>query len=145
MRCAKVQVSSALVVPDPADPDQRAAIAAFDEPRFLHQVRSAGGGAMDLPDALASLDRGAPWRVHFHVPVHDDDFGLLASTRAAIAPILAAAVALAEPPHLEVETYTWAVLPPARRPRDEAGLIDGIARELAWTLARCAELGATPW
>lgn len=145
VRCAKVQVSSALVVPDPADPDQRAAIAAFDEPRFLHQVRSARGGALDLPDALATLDRGAPWRVHFHVPVHDDDVGPLASTRAAIAPILAAALGLAEPPHLEVETYTWAVLPPARRPRDEAGLIDGIARELAWTLARCAELGATPW
>lgn len=145
VRCAKVQVSSALVVPDPADPDQRAAIAAFDEPRFLHQVRSARGGAMDLPEALAALDRGAPWRVHFHVPVHDDEFGRLASTRAAIAPILAAAVALDAPPHLEVETYTWAVLPPDRRPRDDAGLIDGIARELAWTLARCAELGATPW
>lgn len=145
VRCAKVQVSSALVVPDPADAAQRAAIAAFDEPRFLHQVRSARGGAMDLPDALATLDRGAPWRVHFHVPVHDDGFAPLASTRAAIAPILAAALALDAPPHLEVETYTWAVLPPARRPTDEAGLIAGIARELAWTLARCAELGATPW
>lgn len=144
VRCAKVQVSSALVVPDPTDAAQRAAIAAFDEPRFLHQVRSAVGGAMDLPDALATLDRGAPWRVHFHVPVHDDDFAPLASTRAAIAPILAAAVDLPEPPHLEVETYTWGVLPSARRPRDEAGLIDGIARELAWTLARLTELGATP-
>jgi len=144
VRCAKIQISSALVVERPDDAAQRAALAAFDEPRFLHQVRSDRGGAMDLPEALASLDRGAPWRIHFHVPVHDDAVGGFATTRAAIAPVLAEALALDEPPHLEVETYTWNVLPVARRPRDEAGLIDGIAHELAWTLDQLSALGATP-
>lgn len=145
VRCAKIQISSALVVPRPDDPAQAAALAGFDEPRFLHQVRSDRGGAMDLPDALATLDRGAPWRVHFHVPVHDDDLGVLRSTRDAIAPVLAAALAADAPPHLEVETYTWSVLPAGRRPTDDAGLVDGIARELAWTLDQLAALGATPW
>ncbi len=141
--CSKIQISSALVVPRPDDDAQRAALAGFDEPRFLHQVRSAVGGAMDLPDALAGLARTAPWRVHFHVPVHDPDAGLLSTTRDAIAPVLTAALAAPGPlPQLEVETYTWSVLPPARRPTDDAGLIDGIARELAWTRDLLATLAA---
>jgi hypothetical protein len=98
---------------------------------------------MDLPDALASLDREVPWRVHFHVPVHDPDAGLLATTRDAIAPALRAAIARPGPlPQLEVETYTWSVLPPARRPTDDAGLVAGIARELAWTRDLLTSLGA---
>lgn len=99
---------------------------------------------MDLPEALASLDRRSPWRIHFHVPVHDDAVGGFATTRASIKPVLEAALAMPEPPHLEVETYTWSVLPAARRPRDEAGLVEGIANELAWTLEQLLALGATP-
>jgi len=144
-RCAKIQISSALVVPRPDLEESRAALAAFDEPRFLHQVRSARGRAMDLPEALASMDRSAPWRIHFHVPVHRAAVGSFATTADSIAPALAAALAAPGPlPQLEVETYTWAVLPPGERPADDAGLVDGIARELAWTLARLAELGVHP-
>ena len=41
-------------------------------------------------------------------------------------------------PHLEMETYTWEVLPAALR----AGRVeDQIAREYAWTLARLRERG----
>jgi hypothetical protein len=40
-----------------------------------------------------------------------------------------------------VETYTWTVLPEAQRPRDGAGLVQGLARELAWTRDRLVELG----
>ncbi len=148
VRCSKVQVSSALVVPRPdRDAD---ALRAFDEPRYLHQVRSARGGAMDLPEALATLDRGAPWRVHFHVPVFAAALdGGLATTQAQIAPVLAAALAAppgdaAPLPHLELETYTWGVLPAASRPRDDAALIDGIADELRWTLDLLSTLGVTP-
>jgi sugar phosphate isomerase/epimerase len=148
VRCSKVQVSSALVVPRP-DRDAEA-LRAFDEPRYLHQVRSARGGAMDLPEALATLDRGAPWRVHFHVPVFAAALdGGLATRQAQIAPVLAAALAAppgetGPPPHLELETYTWGVLPAASRPRDDAALIDGIAHELRWTLDLLSTLGVTP-
>ncbi len=143
IRCAKIQISSALVVPRPDLDIGR--VGAFDEPRFLHQVRSERGGAMDIPEAMMLLDRDVPWRIHFHVPVHDADLGELATTRDEIAPVLAAALAApGELPHLEVETYTWSILPDGRRPADDAGLVDGIARGLAWTLALLAQLGAKP-
>ena len=41
-----------------------------------------------------------------------------------------------QPRHLEVETYTWTVLPPDRRPADDAGLVEALAHELAWTSDR---------
>ncbi|HEU0031978.1 MAG TPA: metabolite traffic protein EboE [Kofleriaceae bacterium] len=143
VRCAKIQISSALVARDPAR--DAAALAALDEPRFLHQVRSARGGAMDIPDALAALDRTTPWRIHFHVPVHRAELAGFTTTRDAIAPVLAAALAAPGPlPHLEVETYTWSVLPAADRASGDAALVDGIARELRWTLDVLAQLGAHP-
>ena len=145
VRCAKIQVSSALVAARPDLEATRARLAELDEPRFLHQVRSDLGGAMDLPDALARLDRSTPWRIHFHVPVHRDEVAELSTTRAAIRPCLVAALAAAGPlPHLEVETYTWSVLPDGERPDGDEGLVEGISRELAWTLDLLAELGAVP-
>ncbi|HEX6338257.1 MAG TPA: metabolite traffic protein EboE, partial [Jiangellaceae bacterium] len=52
----KAQLSAALHVADPADPAARAALDAFAEDRFLHQVREQRGGRLldrdDLPDAL---------------------------------------------------------------------------------------------
>ncbi|MDB4955901.1 MAG: hypothetical protein JWO36_3470 [Myxococcales bacterium] len=145
IRCAKIQISSALVAERPDLEDTRRRLATFDEPRFLHQVRSDRGGAMDLPEALANLDRGAPWRIHFHVPVHREDVGGFSTTRDSIAPVLAAALAAGgTPPHLEVETYTWSVLPGAERAGGDAALVDGIAREMTWTLDQLAQLGAHP-
>jgi hypothetical protein len=137
----KIQISSALVAARPDDPDTRRRLVALDEPRFLHQVRSDRGGAPDLPEALDSLDPGAPWRIHFHVPVHRELVAGLATTRDAIRPVVAAALAAPGPaPHLEVETYTWSVLPAA----EQVDLVDGIAAELAWTIELLGELGATP-
>ena len=127
--CAKIQISSALVAAEPGKPEVRAALAAFAEPRFFHQVRCAGGGTMDLPEALAGLDTSSPWRIHFHVPVHREDIGSFATTRDRIAPVIQAALDAPGPlPHLEVETYTWSVLPaesPARRE-----LVQGLREEL---------------
>ena len=55
----------------------RAALADFAEPRFLHQTRTAArrrqaADTDDLADALAAAGcrRPAPWRSHFHVPLH---------------------------------------------------------------------------
>ena len=145
VRCAKIQISSALVATRPDLEGTRQRLAALDEPRFLHQVRSARGGAMDLPEALAELDPATPWRIHFHVPVHRDDVAGFATTRDAIAPLLRAAFATGgTPPHLEVETYTWSVLPDADRARGDDALVAGIANEIAWTLELLATLGAHP-
>jgi sugar phosphate isomerase/epimerase len=143
VRCVKVQISSALVAQHPdRDAEQ---LVALDEPRFLHQVRSDGGGAMDLPDALASLERDTPWRIHFHVPVHRSGLAGFATTQDTIARVFAAALATpGQLPHFEVETYTWSVLPGAERAGTDEVLVDGIARELAWTMEQLATLGARP-
>lgn len=151
----KSQLSAALHAEHPHLPDVRAALAAFDEPRFLHQTRTlprahaqpgpgrspvAVGlrGTDDLGEALAGdvLPDASPWRAHFHVPLHAEPAAPLTSTlpvlRAALARLVGGPSPLTR--HLEVETYTWQALPPELRPRSRTQLADGIAAEL--TLAR---------
>jgi len=133
----KMQLSSALVIPAPGTPAGAASLARFAEPRFLHQVRArAGDGAVAAADDLgevAGLPTGGAWRVHFHVPIHRAAVGEVGTTRDFLAGALDW---LRRPdralPHLEVETYTWSVLPEGERPRDGASLCAGIAAELAW-------------
>lgn len=137
IRIGKVQVSSALRL-TPEDPEGlRRTLAPFDEPVYLHQVvqRNAGGTLTRYPDLPAALAAplaadAAEWRVHFHVPVflarteHDH----VATTQETILETFAALRERALTEHLEVETYTWSVLPKALR-RDLTALI---ARELEW-------------
>ena len=79
------------------------------------------------------------------MPVHRGGLAGFATTRDTIAPVLAAALAAPGPlPHLEVETYTWSVLPGSERADTDDVLVDGIARELAWTIEQLAALGARP-
>ncbi|MBQ0889433.1 metabolite traffic protein EboE [Streptomyces sp. RM72] len=140
----KSQLSAALHAEHPADPAVREALAAFAEPRFLHQTRTttpSGGlhGTDDLDEALADggpLPDTAPWRAHFHVPLHAAPAAPLTSTLPVLKAALTRLVGGPHPltRHLEVETYTWQALPPELRPRARAQLTDGIAAEL--TLAR---------
>jgi hypothetical protein len=140
----KAQISSALHVSHPGDPKTRNKLAGFAEPRFLHQTRERTPegvvGVDDLDDALAGrLPQKNEWRVHFHVPVHHsgDD-----TTQRELATALRALLGGESPAttHLEVETYTWSVLPPGDRPEDDLGLVRGLAQELSWTRDRLLEL-----
>jgi sugar phosphate isomerase/epimerase len=138
----KSQLSAALHAEHPHLPEVREALAAFDEPRFLHQTRTATAaglrGTDDLGEALAgdALPDGAPWRAHFHVPLHAAPAAPLTSTLPVLKTALTRLVGGPHPltRHLEVETYTWQALPPELRPRGRTQLADGIAAEL--TLAR---------
>ncbi|MGP4012868.1 metabolite traffic protein EboE [Streptomyces sp. 4N124] len=138
----KSQLSAALHAEHPHLPEVRTALAAFDEPRFLHQTRTATAaglrGTDDLGEALKgdSLPDAAPWRAHFHVPLHAAPAAPLTSTLSVLKSVLTRLVGGPHPltSHLEVETYTWQALPPELRPRGRAQLADGIAAEL--TLAR---------
>jgi hypothetical protein len=140
----KSQVSSALRVPDPLDSDW---LDEFAEPRFLHQTRQQRNdevhGVDDLDQAFDELDIHSEWRVHFHVPVHE---GGERTTQQQLRQTLAALEGGSAPltRHLEVETYTWSVLPPDRRPADDAGLVDGLCRELSWVAQQLIEIGLTP-
>jgi sugar phosphate isomerase/epimerase len=139
----KLQASAALEAAAPKDPATRRALESFVEPRFLHQsTEGAPPGADDLDLALAGdLPGEAPWRVHFHVPLHADPAPPLTSTRPVLTATLAELFggATARTDHVEVETYTWQVLPDA--PADDAGLVAGIAAELDWTRRSLLELG----
>lgn len=138
----KIQISSALHVPLPGTTETRDVLTAYAEPRYLHQVRTHDEdgcliGPDDLGTALAdeTLPATNPWRIHFHVPVQATqlDSPRLQTTRQAIETVfdfLADNPGLH--PQLEVETYTWQVLPAALRPGDEAALIAGLRDELAW-------------
>ncbi|MBM4291363.1 MAG: TIM barrel protein [Deltaproteobacteria bacterium] len=142
----KVQLSNALAIRPPT-PAARAALLSFSEPRYLHQVtaRGSGGGllrALDLPDLPAPAPEwlAAPeWRCHFHVPLWWEGAGEGVGTTAAhwraLAALVAARAARAAAgegvwvPHVEVETYSWGVIPL----REREGLDDVygcVAREL---------------
>lgn len=154
LRVIKVQASAALHVQDAADPAAREAVARFSEKRYIHQVRelAADGtvlAADDLPDALGdvrapgpgdavghgspdgALPAAGPWRVHFHVPLHHEPEAPLAATtdvlRAAVAAVRDAPHG--DEAHLDVETYTWSVLPEGAA---TDSLVAGIAAELRW-------------
>ncbi|WP_394553409.1 metabolite traffic protein EboE [Agromyces sp. MMS24-JH15] len=133
IRIPKIQASAALHVESPADPDARAALREFAEPRYLHQTRAATAAGVvaadDLPEALDGLPDDAPWRVHFHVPLHLAPAAPLASTTDVLRRAVAAVRELpdGDTAHLDVETYTWAVLPGG-----VDDLAKGIAAELRW-------------
>jgi len=132
IRIGKVQVSSALELRNPADEAARARLAAFDEPRYLHQARARDGGYVDdLPEAFGRLPRDRPWRVHFHSPIDRDFEGPLGTTRSELSRALTLLRNSGVTTQYECETYTWSVLPEADRPTDDAALARGIAREVA--------------
>ncbi|MDX2675214.1 metabolite traffic protein EboE [Streptomyces soliscabiei] len=147
----KSQLSAALHAEHPRLPAVREALAAFDEPRFLHQTRTvtanAAGlhGTDDLGEALAgnALPDSGPWRAHFHVPLHAAPAAPLTSTLPVLKAALTRLVGGPHPltRHLEVETYTWQALPPELRPRARAQLADGIAVELSLARDLLTDLG----
>lgn len=136
LRVVKVQASSALHVSDPSSHAARAALLTFAEPRYLHQVRESGPtgvlSADDLTEALAELPGVSPWRVHFHIPLHHIPSAPLETTADVLQQTV---VEIGRLPysgrvHLDIETYTWSVLP-----EHPAGIVEGITAEIAWAQA----------
>lgn len=139
----KIQLSTGLRLPPSADGLR--ALSVYDEPVYLHQVvAQARGGQLlrytDLPQALADREARAAeeWRVHFHVPLYRAELGHFGNTQAFLSRVLERQrlAALAGQPlsrQLEVETYTWDVLPADQR---AGGVVASISRELDWVQAR---------
>ena len=163
----KLQFSNALRLVDPMNNERgRKSLFALDEPRYLHQVTGASdphdpnearSKVRDLPelrDLLSSDEREradweacTEWRCHFHVPVDLADLGEesgLLTTRTQSDRLLD--LALSAPTlwnnpelHLEIETYTWDVLPGAAR--GSGDLVDGLEREYRHTIERLESAG----
>jgi sugar phosphate isomerase/epimerase len=130
----KIQLSSGLRVPS-FDADAAAALPDFNDEIYLHQVVIQGGGELtryvDLPEALAHRGEhtGSEWRVHFHVPIFRERFGSFQGTQALLKAILARQSEAPVTTHLEVETYTWGVLPSEYQ---GASVAESVSRELTW-------------
>ncbi len=139
IKIGKIQISAALKAKLPAKIKDRKwveeALKPFVESTYLHQVveRDAAGALThfpDLPQALEKLNNPSAkeWRTHFHVPVFLDSYGQLESTQEDILKVLAFLPKERITHHLEVETYTWEVLP-----KDiQMEIVDSIVRELKW-------------
>lgn len=146
LRVGKIQISAALKAQFPASDEAgreavRQAFAPFNEPTYLHQVVARRGFDRttssqllrfpDLPDALAAFDDShAEWRAHFHVPLFVENYGVLQSTQDDIREVLRLQAERHVTNQLEVETYTWDVLPTELK----ADIVDSIERELKWVL-----------
>lgn len=160
IQVSKIHLSSALKVCP--TPEVRQALAAFVDPIYFHQVieRTAAGDLFRYRDLDAALTpQSAPsasapppsaldtphsreWRIHFHIPLHspptlwfrnttDHLLSLLDELQAQ--PVLCS--------HLEMETYTWEVMPPSMKNRS---VVEQLTAEYAWTLQRLAERGIHP-
>lgn len=135
IRVGKIQVSSALQIDLRNQQDEKlAAISTFDEPVYLHQVvaRKPDGTLEKFRDLKEGLQHWSPehqeWRVHFHVPLFVETYGMLNSTQPQIKEVLDLQKKAPFTSYLEVETYTWGVLPAEM----QKPLTESISRELAW-------------
>ncbi len=145
IRVLKVQLSAGLRIEHP-DAESLRALSRFAEGVYLHQVVVRKDGRLhrfvDLPEALAALgsDFGADeWRVHFHVPLFRQSLGPFANTQTFLATLLERHARRSISRHLEVETYTWDVLPEEFR---NESVDDAIVRELTWVTDTLASAGA---
>jgi sugar phosphate isomerase/epimerase len=131
----KLQLSAALKVPR-VDMYTVKRLKRFDDGVYLHQVveRRWDGRLvrfLDLAPAFAQAEQalGYEWRVHCHVPIFLNALPELGTTQDFLREVLALHRQTPISRHLEVETYTFDVLPEELRRVDVA---TAVARELAW-------------
>ena len=140
IQTGKIQISAALKAPMARGVARDAVInsfKSFNEPTYLHQVvaRTQNGALKryrDLPEALADAgnEEVLEWRSHFHVPLFIEDYGVLQSTQGDIVQVLQLQKQTPFTAHLEIETYTWEVLPEELKVPIE----ESITREMRWVL-----------
>jgi hypothetical protein len=147
IRLSKLHFSNALrLKPTPENIER---LRGFDEPVYFHQVIASHGEQplrrfADLPLALdaaklAPKDVGDEWRVHFHIPLHAKPGNGFDDTSDHV---LGAMDWLAANPtkcqHIEMETYTWEVLPENLR---SGSVEDQLVKEYDWCLGEMAQRG----
>lgn len=148
---AKFQYTNALALQAPARNSAGwRALLALDEPRYLHQVTARAGGELRRWDDLDRLKEIEPGeldelRCHFHVPVDREELGAgLRTTRSHAEELLdllldAPARWGSEELHVEIETYTWDVLPGSAR--GPGSLVEGLEREYRHVIGRLEARG----
>jgi hypothetical protein len=138
IKVGKIQVSAALkIIYKEADKEAIwQSLSRFNEPTYLHQVTEKVGDKVktysDLPVVLNKRDDFTELRAHFHVPIFLERFGHLYSTQDHILKVIEYLKHTAVSNHLEIETYTWDVLPKELK----KGLSESIVREINWLKER---------
>jgi len=131
----KLQEAAAVYMPDVTQKTVDA-LQAFAKTIYLSQTCQKKDGKttwfLNLEDAFEAWYRDPgprEWRTHFHVPVFLDDLGAFGTTRFALEQALAVHKKTPLSAHLEIETYTWDVLPSHLKTGD---IVDYVCRELDW-------------
>ena len=158
IQIGKLHISSALKLR--ARKESLRSLGDFADNTYLHQVvvRGAAEGLVrhkDLGDAFRWAKARSPeevhqteeeWRVHFHIPLHCPAGAWFETTTdhaLGVLDCLRANPALCR--HLEMETYTWEVMPAPLKSRD---VVEQLTAEYAWCLgelrARGLANGASP-
>lgn len=141
IKVGKIQISAALKGNLNVAEDQKSALktafSKFNEPTYLHQVVALKDDQSllryrDLPSALEDFDHAdvEQWRAHFHVPISIQEIGVLESTQSDIVEVLGLQKRNPFTNHLEVETYTWEVLPE----QIKLPITQSISKELQWVI-----------
>jgi hypothetical protein len=146
IRISKLHLSSALRVRPTAE--VRQALGAFADATYFHQVIERGpeGKLRRYRDLQIALEETATvdpelveWRIHFHIPLQSSPTELFGNTTEHLCGVLDV---LAKEPglcsHLEMETYTWEVMPAALKSRT---VVEQLVAEYGWTLAELAKRG----
>jgi hypothetical protein len=142
IQIGKIQISAALKIQMSEQAVSQTTfhqhLSRFAESTYLHQVVERNDQGQlhhyrDLADALDCKNRSSPceWRVHFHVPIFLSNYSLFHSTQSDILATFQALQQYSSCSHLEIETYTWDVLPIDLK----KDLPTSIEREYQWTLA----------
>lgn len=138
IRISKVQLSNALEIRSERESWDR--LKDFVEPVYLHQVkgRKKDGGIVswsDLPEALSELPQLEAeferLRIHFHIPLFFAGTEELGTTQSSLTREFFALLMKEESLHLEIETYTYDVLPKSIRPKT---LVESVTKEYEWVL-----------
>jgi sugar phosphate isomerase/epimerase len=132
----KFQAAAALWVPE-VNAETVQALEAFTDTIYLSQTTEKRDGKLtrflNLADAIAAWHE-APggqreWRTHFHVPIFLDDLGAFRTTRPGIEAALRVHAEMPLSDYLEIETYTWDVLPSHLKTGD---ITEYVTREIEW-------------
>lgn len=134
VKIGKIQVSAALKILSVSNGNDAnwKALSQFNEPTYLHQVTEKVGDTVktypDLPIVLKDRKPFEELRAHFHVPIFLEQFGVLHSTQDHILKVIEYLKSTPVSQHLEIETYTWDVLPTLLK----KDISESIIREIEW-------------
>ena len=137
----KLQEAAALHIPE-VTKETVTALKRYAKTIYLTQTIEKRDGKLtkylNADDAFAAFEKDPgprEWRTHIHVPVFLDDLGEFRTTRFAIADALKFHKQKPLSRHLEVETYTWDMLPDHLKTGD---IVEYVCRELDWVRGQLA-------